>query len=225
MCGLPLIRKKITCDLACGLSLPDLRHICPVKSRYLHPLLFISWFATISFGINPCVASLELLDLTSPNPLKSTESHNCTRQNDPVSAVPEDKDKCFSPEVGYADAARTPALISSKGPSLPTVDSIEMSALLLTIATNAIWKRENDIRDDLLPLKYTYSSNLDDTPHGIVTNCCQHAVGNYSAIGKYSIMWNLFQKLAGYWKPTPSSSAILADMSKSTSIKQHNFKI
>uniref|UniRef100_A0A1A9ZBE5 Uncharacterized protein n=1 Tax=Glossina pallidipes TaxID=7398 RepID=A0A1A9ZBE5_GLOPL len=139
MSGLPLIRKKITCDLACELSLPDPRHIL----IDLRPLRFISCFATSPFGMNPSVVLVELLDPTSLNPLKSTKSHNCTRQNGPVFPVAEHKDKCFSPEVGYADAARTPVLICSKGPSLPTVHSIEAYALLLTIATNAIWKRGN----------------------------------------------------------------------------------
>lgn len=93
--------------------------------------------------MNSSVASVELLHLTSPNPLKSSKSHNCTTQNGPVSPVAEHKDKCFRPEVCYADAARTPVLIWSKGPPLPTVHSIEAYALLLTITINAIWKRDN----------------------------------------------------------------------------------
>uniref|UniRef100_A0A1B0BNQ6 Secreted protein n=1 Tax=Glossina palpalis gambiensis TaxID=67801 RepID=A0A1B0BNQ6_9MUSC len=97
----------------------------------------------LSVGANLDVAWVELLDLTSPNPLKSTKSRNSTRQNGPVCAIAAHKDKCFSPEVGYADAVRTPTLIFSERPSLAILDSKETSVLLLTIPTNAIWNNNN----------------------------------------------------------------------------------
>uniref|UniRef100_A0A1A9VD87 Uncharacterized protein n=1 Tax=Glossina austeni TaxID=7395 RepID=A0A1A9VD87_GLOAU len=138
--------------------------------------------ATSSFGLNPSVALVELLHLTSPNPV-SAIGHNASKQIVQVSAVAENKNVGSSLRVNYANAVEMLVLIAQKSPRFLLKIVTDKVCSSETLDNNIItfYAMFDDAISLLVPCVIMNSSNDNSvwyiTRNGLVSVKCFHSHG------------------------------------------------